>query len=451
VARQKASGAWREHLSEAYLHCAATLDAAGNSNEAVKVYRQLSALQEPEMIRIRALSGLAEIEGQNALPALTAAMAAQSPRVQAVCIRLLTAIPGPEVTASMRNVFPNLPPTGQVRLLTALATRGDASARPLLLEALKSKFADVRAAALSALGKMGDTASVRLLADAAARRQGAERNAARQSLARLPGSNIDAAIVAGIGSADAKVKSELILAAGERPAPGSGSALIQSLGDQDPDVRRSALSALKNVAGPAEIAPLLDFVQRSAGSDRKDATQALASALKKSPSAQLATAISAYRVASAIDLRLALLDAVGQTSSAEALPILREGLRDPNPEIARGAVLALTNWQDPAPLPDLLAVAEAALTPALQTLSLRGALKLIGVPSSRSTVESAKLLAGAMRLAKDPAEKRTVLSLLPAYPCDETLNLAEQSLDDPAVVNEAKASVQRIRNALKVK
>src|SRR5262249_22548946 len=117
------------------------------------------ALQEREMIRIRALSGLAEIEGQNALPALTAAMAAQSPRVQAVCIRLLTAIPGPEVTASMRNVFPNLPPTGQVRLLTALATRGDASARPLLLEALKSKFADVRAAALSALAVRGNSHS----------------------------------------------------------------------------------------------------------------------------------------------------------------------------------------------------------------------------------------------------------------------------------------------------
>ena len=165
----------------------------------------------------------------------------------------------------------------------------------------------------------------------------------------------------------------------------------------------------------------------------------------------MADVIPAYGAATSVELRLALLDALGQTSASDVLPVMREGLRDSNPEIVRGAVLALTNWPDPAPLPDLLAMAQTGSSPAVQTLSLRGVLKLISVPSARSTAESAKLLADALGLAKDAAEKRTVLSLLPSYPCDEALKLAEASLNDPAVVNEAKASVQRIRNALKVK
>ena len=44
-----------------------------------------------------------------------------------------------------------------------------------------------------------------------------------------------------------------------------------------------------------------------------------------------------------------------------------------------------------------------------------------------------------------------ILSLLPSYPSDEALKLAEDSLNDASLAGEAKASVQRIRNALKAK
>jgi hypothetical protein len=140
---------------------------------------------------------------------------------------------------------------------------------------------------------------------------------------------------------------------------------------------------------------------------------------------------------------------MGQTSSGEALPLLRHCLKDAAPEIVRAAILALSNWADPAPLADLAAVAKSSTNPTQQVLASRGYLKLMAIPSQRPNPESARLLGEAMQLAKEPAEKRTVLSLLLTYPCKESLKLAEALLGDAAVADEAKAAVDRIIYLLK--
>jgi hypothetical protein len=82
---------------------------------------------------------------------------------------------------------------------------------------------------------------------------------------------------------------------------------------------------------------------------------------------------------------------------------------------------------------------------------LRGYLKLVTLPSPRPAPESARLLGEAMRLASQTAEKRNVLSLLATYPCKESLQLAEASLRDAAVANEAKVAVDQINDSMAVK
>ena len=158
--------------------------------------------------------------------------------------------------------------------------------------------------------------------------------------------------------------------------------------------------------------------------------------------------LSAYQATASVESRLSLLEVMGQSSNEAALPVLRSSLTDPNPEIARGAILALTGWRSPAALTDLYAVAKDGKDPTLKILALRGYVKLIGLPSQRPASESARLLSEAMQLAKEPAEKRSVLSLLPSYPSQESLQLAEGLLRDEAVANEAKVAVARLRVAL---
>jgi HEAT repeat protein len=350
----------------------------------------------------------------------------------------------------MIREFPKVSAAGQVRLLSALADRGDAAAAALAMKTAKSGEGEVKVSAILALGKLGDGSAVTVLAESAANGQGEEQAVARRSLYSLRGASVDPAIVAALGSTSGKVKAELIVATGERGTEGSADALVKAIQDTDPDVHREALKALKNVAGPAQVAGLVGFVvNASSAADRRDGAQTLAVALKRSQAAQFEVLLSAYSKTTAVPAKVSLLEVMGQTSNDQALPAVRMALKDSNPEIARGAVLALTDWADAAPMPDLLGLAKNDAAGALQVLALRGYLKLVGLPSERPASESARLLAEAMPLAKQTAEKRTVLSLVGNYPCPEALRVAEASTSDDAVAKEAKAAVDKINQALK--
>jgi HEAT repeat protein len=447
-ARAKTTGPLRQRLTEAYIHCASHQ----NKSSAVKVYKELAGSQESEQIRIAALGGLADEDAAAAVPVLTAALDTGSPAVRAAAIRLLSAIPGPEITALLVARFPKLPPPTQARLLVALADRGDASATPLFSTAARNSTGDVRTAALSGLGRLGDASSVAILADAAASGQGAEQAPARAALYGLRGPGIDQAIVSALASATGRLKVELITAAGERGIAEAGDLLTQAVQQKDPDVRREAFRALRNVAGSTQVSALLELlVQSTTTADQREAMQTVASALKRSEPARVDAVVSAYKSANTTEIRAALLEVMGQTSSEQARPVLRGALKDPTPEIARAAILALSEWANPAPLPDLLSIARNQPNPALQVLALRGYLKLIGLPSPRPAAESARMLSEAMQLARQPAEKRTVLSLLPAFPSAESLQVAEAAMKDQEVAKEAQAAVQRINSLLKFK
>jgi len=477
--RTKASGQVRDLAAEAYVACADQFQVRGDKATAVSVYRQMIGPGEPPMTRIRALASLTAAEGKGAVPSLTAALESGDSQMQPVAIRLLNGIPGSDITAALVAEVSKVPPFAQVHLLTALAWRGDVSARPAVQVALKSDVPEVRAAALAGLGKLGDDSSLMVLAEAAAAGKEPEQSAARRSLAELRGSGIDRALVAAIGSSSGKVRTELIIAAGERVSVSAADTLVHVANETDPDARREALRALRNVGGAGQAQALLDLLGKaSTPSERRDATQTLAMVLRRSPSAPVGAVVSAYRNTSAVDARLSLIDVLGQTSSDEALPLLRSCLNDANPQIARAAVLALTGWDNQSPLMDLFNLAKGAPrtvpidqpdtaaggpgrgggrglgappTNNLQVLALRGVLKLLLAPPQRSASESGSMLAQSMHFASQTPEKINILSLLPYFPSKESLDVAQAAVADPAVANEAKVAVAQVQEALKLK
>jgi HEAT repeat protein len=448
--RSKLNGILREEASEAYAECADQLAKRGDTATAVRMYRELIAPQESSVVRIRAMAGLVTLEGKNAIPVLTAAIHSKNRSEQAAAMTFLNRIPGADSTKVMIAEFPKLTAPGQVRVLAALADRGDVSAKTLALIALKNNSGDVRAAGLAALGKLGDESSVMVLAEAAAERPGPEQEAARQSLGELRGAKVDSTIVEGIRSKSGKVRTELIVASGERGMVSAADALATALDDADPEVQRAALRSFRNVGGSAQVPALLEkLANASRASDRREITHTLSAVLRRSEPSRINSVLSAYRANPPLESRLGLLEVLGQSGNEAALPVLRSGLKDPNPEISRGAILALSSWRSPVPLDDLYAIAKEGKDPTLKILALRGYVKLIGLPSQRPASESARLLSEAMQLAKEPAEKRSVLSLLSSYPSKESLQLAEGLLRDDTVANEAKAAAARLRIAMR--
>ena len=448
--RRGLSGPRRERASAAYLRCADVIAGSGNNAAAVRVYRQLVAADEPESVRIGALHGLAATEGKAAVPILSKELGSSNPPVQAAAIGFLNGLPGADVTALLVKKFPELSALGQIRVLAALANRGDAAAaRPVILRSLKSSAPEVRTEAILALGKVGDASSVQVLAEAAANAEGAVQNAARTSLSVLRGAGVEAALVSAIGSSASRVQLELIKAAGERGSTGAADVLMRVARGEDRDASRESIRALRTLAGPAQAQPMLGLVlELRNAADRRDAALTLASVIRRSDKAAIGPVLAAYQSSADAEICALLLDVMGQVSAGEALPVVRAALKDSRAEIARAAILALTAWQSPDPIPDLFAVAKGDSNATRRILAVRGLIKLVQAPSDRSPEETVTLLGEVMQLATQPQEKRSILSVLPNYPVKPALALAEAASRDAAVAHEAKAAADQLKDVL---
>ena len=443
-----------EPAMEASLVAADHLASHGNRTGALEIYRELSATSSPVMMRIGGLQGLSAVAGKESIRQLRAAVADSDTRVQAAAIKSLNSVPGSEVTSAMVEDLPKLGPAGRVRMLTALAQRGDRSAVPVIVKSAKDEALEVRIAALDSLAVIGEPTAIGMLAGTAASTSAeeAERAAARSALDRMRGTSVDTAIVVGIETAPTPIKIEMIRSAGERGIEESAGVVLRSVSDPDRAVRREAFRALRETGGAAQVPDLLQLlVATSSASDRREIERALSSALRRSPPARSADVVVAYQQARTPEIRASLLQVMGQAGTKEVLPVLRESIKDSNPDLVRAAILGLTEWPDDEPMRELLTLAGETQNPAHQILALRGFLTLLQLPSGRSASEAVALLTSAMKLARQPDEKKAILGLLPRYPTPAGLALADAAAADADVANEAKMAVQRLRRSLQSK
>ena len=446
--RKTATGALREPVLDAYVRCLDDMVTRGNKAHALAGYRELYSSKEPAMTKAAALRGIAALDGANATKTLAEAVEKGDEDVRAVAIGLLAAIPSPEVTGLLTGAYPKLPPRGRVQLLTALVTRGDSAAAPLLVAALKDDAVEVRVAGLEGIGKLGDSSHVMRVAQIAADTEDPERGAARLSLYRLKADGVDKTILDSLNSAPAKVKIELIRATGERRIDSATDALLKAAKDSNTDVRRESRRALRETAQTQHIPALLGLLDDAkSASERADLEMALVATLKRYEMAGIDAIASALGKTDDVDTKASLLMVMGRAGDPSSLSPLRAALKADEPAVQRAAILGLTEWPTPDPLPDMLETAKSNQVRSHQILALRGYLKLVGLRSRRSRTENVQLLADALKLAQQDEEKKAVLSMLPRFASPEALKLAE-SLQEGSVSEEAKLAIERIKKSM---
>jgi HEAT repeat protein len=427
--------------AETYLQAANRMAERGNASAAALIYQKLYASAEPPAVKAAALRQMRDTG------TLMQALHGSDLQLQAVAIYAMM----PKQSVQLIAEMPKLSEAAQIRMLGLLSERGDTQALPAFTAAMKSTSKPVRVAALQSVGTVGNASVVPALAAAAAGPDAEEQAAARAGLTRVKGADADRAIAEAIVSAAPNVKRELIRAAGERGANAAAPELLKTARDSDNDVRRDSLRALASVAGSAEVTGLVALVANPAQpDDRAEASKSLGAALRRADASSVQEVVTAYNGNSNADVRAALLGVLGQSASAPALTALRGALKDPNDDVKRAAIVALGEWSDTTPLPDLFDTARSATSPSHQVLAVRSAIKLIGISApGRPHAESAKLAAEALSLAKDPAEKRAILALLPRYPVKESLDIAKALADDPQVGMEAKAAAMRLERTVR--
>lgn len=343
-------------------------------------------------------------------------------------------VPGEAATKRFAELVPTLEPEGQAALLEALGDRGDAAARPVVLDMLKAEQEPVRAAALRALGPLGTIEDVAVVMGKAADGSTLEKEAARQALVRLRGDEVNEAIVAAMSKGKPGAKVELLGVLAARNAREALPTVMESVADADASVRLAALGALRYLADESNTAGIVGLVQGAKDdAERRKAELALLMVCTRGGESCAEPIVAGLGDAN-VPSRIALVHALARSGGPKALEAVVARLKDDG-AVADEAVRVLSVWRDPAVKPHLLAIAKESKSERHQVLAIRGLVRL-----ARAQEEKPADLAGlteAMGLAKRPDEKRLVLGALGGVASPESLALATDALGDRAVAEEA--------------
>lgn len=344
-------------------------------------------------------------------------------------------VPGEAATKRFTALLPDLSPDGQADLLDALGDRGDAAARPAVLEMLDNQQEAVRTAALRAIGALGGAADVPLLAGKAATDSKLENAAARQSLTRLRGDDVNAAILSAMAKGEPNVRAELLGVLAARNAKETLPTVIENVEDPDASVRLAALGALRFLADESHTAVLVKILKAAQDdAHRRKAELALLVVCSRGRQACADPIIDGLADAD-VPSGVALLRALARAGGAKALEAVAARLQDRDKAVADEAVRMLSIWPDPAAMPQLLAIAKAGDNLRHQVLAIRGLVRLASPQEDKPA--DMKTLADVMGLAQRPQEKRLLLGALGGIAAAESLALVTPLLDDPGLKEEA--------------
>ncbi len=390
-------------------------------------------------------------EGDDATAVVLDILKSGDEDMAAVAIGMVKEMHGEGITKAFAAELPNLGPTSQVQLISALGDRGDSAALPAIVDATESESESVRVAAVKAIGQLGGSSEVMLLADIAAESNGAEQKAARESLARLRGDGVDATILDAIEKAEPEAAVELIDSVGQRNIRAGVETLLDTAHSEDRKIRSESIKVLKVIAEPNDLPDLvqllLDTKSSSARTEAEKTIAAVAHKIeKKDRQAQAVLAV----LPNVKDMKkqASLMSVLGRIGDSTALPVLRKALESENADMRTAAIRALSQWPTSEPADDLFDVAASAESPLHKILALRGFVDLLKLPSERPAKETVAMYAEAMKLAPNVFEKRRVLSGLSSTGSPEALEMVKEYLSDQTLFREAEVAVVRIAEAM---
>ncbi|MGA2067416.1 MAG: HEAT repeat domain-containing protein [Thermoguttaceae bacterium] len=348
---------------------------------------------------------------------------------------------GAAATRQFAGLLPRLSPDGQAALLGALADRGDKAARPAVLRMLASREEAVRLAAIRAMGPLGEASDVPLLVPSLA--AAAEKAAARESLRRMPGLAVGAAILAELKSSPPGTRTELIQVLAARLALDCVAGILPAAMDADARVRQAAMAALGQLAGPEHIPAMLQGVLRAeAGPEREAAEKAvmfvsnrIADPLKR------ADPLLAAWAKLDTDQQEALLPTLGRVGGPATLQIVEAAIADSQPKRHEAGLCALWNWPDASVARRLLWLAQSPGSPAHRLAALRALIRVAPLRDQRSDAQRLDLLKKAMTLATRDEERNRVLDRCKAVRTIESLRFVAPSMEQPALAQQACLTV----------
>lgn len=436
-------------LTEARLRVAQQLAAAGDVKAASAVYAQLLEPNTPNNVRRGALAALLRIDADGGQRRIVDTLASRDPVLTAVAIARIGQLKSPDASATFAALLDQLTSAAQQWMIEALASRHDAVARQAIRARLSAADADVRRAAIAAVGRLEDASAVPLLVKFLASGKSAEEaQDAELALGALRGGTAtNQALVGELNSAPTGVKIRLFAVLARRGVRTAVPALLVEAGSSDLETAQAAFRTLSRLTTAADVPALLEkLVSLKAADARSDAENAAARAIAKIADAgHRSDAVRALLPKTAdLEARSALLRLLPGAADAGALVALQAACADRDPQIRDTAVRALAAWPDATGWSAIFAVFQKPENNRHRALALRGLVRLAGdlnaKPDAALIGRYRQLLAG----ANTADDRRLVLSALAGSTDPASLDVALSLLSDPAVRAETELAVRKI-------
>ena len=450
-ATDRTTGNLRLLVLDAYLECADDLKKRGNNAQALAIYNRMYKATMPTVIRIAALRGILLTSGDNAGDMIIDVLKGKDQAMQVVAIGLIKEISAANVVKAVTAEMSNLSVSGQVQLLSALAESKDSAALPAVIESTKAANESVRIAAVKALATLGGPGEVELLAQAAAK-GGELGTTAAESLDRLSGDRVNAAILANTLRADAEVRVVLIQSLATRQYAEAVPVLLKFAQDRNASIRRESFKSLGVLANENALPDVINLLlQARKNADRTAAEKTVLAVCKrvKDPQKRTQALLSALDGAD-VAARASLLGVLGYFSDEKALDTLTAALNDSNEDIRYAAIRTLANnWPGAEPAETLIKIAQSSPSQVHRILALRGYIRMVGLVQDRPAAEAVKMYQAAMAAAARPEEKKLILAGISNVQTADALKFIEPHLDDKAVRAEAEVAYMALALAIK--
>ncbi len=194
-------------------------------------------------------------------------------------IRVARELRVPEVAKALVAELDRSSLNRQLAILVALADRGDAEALPAALKAAQSGPLPLRIEAIGVLERLGKPSAVPVLVAAAGHSDPELSQAAKLALTRLPGADVDAAVVGMLKGTDVQGRITAIELIGQRHVTSAMPALMKSTDDPDESVRVASIRVIGDLAGDDQLPTMISMLVKSKSPAEMDAAERAVSAI----------------------------------------------------------------------------------------------------------------------------------------------------------------------------
>lgn len=436
----------RAAVAEGCVLCAERFLADGNAKEAAKIYDEVRKADVPAQRVIEATRGAILARGKDGIPLLVEQLRTSNKGLFLMALTTAREFPGGDVDQTLAKELESAPPERAALVVLAMADRKETVKLAAILKAAGSGNAQVRLAAIGALGRVGDATCLPPLIEIALESDAELSSAAKEALVVLPGETVDKDIVGRLAKAEGKSYPLLIELIGQRQIEASD-ALLKALKHSDKAVRNSALTSLGNTASQKYLSVLItQFVSTASDDDAAVAQKALKAAAIRMPDREACAAeLAAAADKAPMPTKTALLEILGAVQGTKALAAVGAAAKSSDPALQDVGSKLLGEWTTADAAPVLLSVAKGGGK--YQTRALRG---YIGIAQKfiMTDEQRAQMCTSALELAKQPAERKLVMDVLKRYPNLEMLKAAVKAMESPELKKDASEAALAISQKL---